>query len=176
MNAGLTLSVWALVALDCALMGYRLAMGQSALLDKRRRHQRASIGAGLASIVPLATVTAMAALLASQAGDGATEELNAAMGRFVMMGGAYAAVILAASALCLIPSYTVRAAASVVIFGPLTLLRPLVVVVTVAVAVGPGAAPWLVAVGLLVAIPGVTIEPVLDRRIARELVAPTPVG
>ena len=169
MNVGLLAAVWALVVLDCALMGYRLAMGRSRLLDKRRDHQLASIRAGLVGLVPLALVTGVAVVLVDRAGGGATDTVNAAMGRFVVVGGAYAAVILAASALCALPSVTVRAAASVAIFGPLTLLRPLVVVVTVAAAVGPHPPGWLLVIGAAIVVPGVAIEPLLDRRVARSL-------
>ena len=42
------------------------------------------------------------------------------------------------------------------------------------VAVVPDASAPLVALGALVAIPGVVIEPVLDRRVARRLLAPGP--
>ncbi len=172
MNLTLVAAVWALVILDCSLMGYRLAMGRSRLLDKRRYHQRASIAAGLLGFVPLAFVTAVARVLAYRAGPESVDQLNDAMARFVLVGGSYAAVILVASALCALPSVTVRTAASVMIFGPLTLLRPLVVVVTVAAAVGAAPPTWLAVVGLAIAVPGVAIEPVLDRRIARTLVAP----
>ena len=171
MNPWLVSAVWALVVLDCALMGYRLAMGRSALLDKRRAHVRASVRAGLAGLVPLSLVTAVAVVLVERGGASTAAAFDDAMVRFVVVGGAYAALILGASALCAIPSVVVRTAASVVIFGPLTLLRPAVVVLTVAVAVGPDPSAALVAVGLLVAVPGVAIEPLADRRIAAGLVA-----
>lgn len=170
MNPALVATVWALVALDCALMGYRLEMGRSALLDKRRRYQRASVRAGVGATVPLTAVTAIAVVLVERGGPETAAAFDSAMGRFVVVGGAYAAIILGTWALCALPSLTVQTGASVVVFGPLTLLRPAVVVLTVAAAVGPDPSVELVLVGLLVAVPGVTIEPVLDRRIARALV------
>ncbi len=45
MNGRALAAFWILVSLDCSLMGYRLAMGRSALLDKRRYHQRRSLRA-----------------------------------------------------------------------------------------------------------------------------------
>ena len=169
MNAGLVSVVWALVALDCALMGYRLSMGRSRLLDKRRLHQRASVRAGMLALPGLAAVTVVAVAAVAQAGGSAGADLDAAMVRFIVVGGVYAALILGAAATCVLPSVTVRAAASVVIFGPLTLLRPFVVVLAVGAALGPHPPAWLMAVGLLVAVPGLLIEPVLDRRVARSL-------
>ena len=83
--------------------------------------------------------------------------------------GLVTSVILAASALCAFPSVTLRTAASVVIFGPLTLLRPLVVVATVVYAVGLDPSPPVLLVALIVAIPGIAIEPILDHRIAMGL-------
>jgi uncharacterized integral membrane protein len=91
------------------------------------------------------------------------------MPRFILIGGGYAALILGASALCAFPSVTLRSALSVVIFGPLTLLRPVVVIVTVGYAVWSEASAPIIVVALLVAVPGVVIEPLLDRRIARRL-------
>jgi len=171
MSPWLVAGVWLLVTLDRALMGYRLAMGRSGLLDKRRSYQRATVGAGLLGQLPLAAVTVVAVILVQRASAATAVEFNEAIGRFLVVGGCYAAIILATSTLCALPSVTVRTAASVIVFGPLTLLRPLVVVLTVAVAVGPNPSAQLAASGLLVAIPGVTNEPLLDRRFARTIAA-----
>lgn len=167
MNPALLAVIWVLVSLDCALMGYRLAMGRSALLDKRRYFQLASLRGALFAQGPLLAVTVLAVVLVERGGPGLADEFDEAMARFAAAGGAYAAVILVASLVCLFPSVTVRAAASVTIFGPLTLLRPLVVIATVLVAVGTNPAPEVLAVGLCAVVPGVLWEPLMDRRIAR---------
>jgi hypothetical protein len=175
-NPLLVVGVWVLVTLDCALMGLRLALGRSALLDKRRALQWATVRAGLLGQVPLAVVTAVAVSLVGRGGADTAAAFDDAMVRFCGIGGAYAAAILATSALCLLPSVAVRSAASVIIFGPLTLLRPAVVVATVGGALGTDPPAELLVVGLLVAVPGVAIEPVLDRRAAaRGPLAPLPV-
>lgn len=171
MNPALVGGVWILVTLDCALMGYRLAMGRIAVLDKRRHHQLAAVRGALLGQAPLAFVTLIAVALTRRGGAAVAADFDQAMIRFLVVGGSYAALILGASALCALPSVTVRAAASVVIFGPLTLLRPLVVVATVAVSLGPDAPTDLLVIGLLVVVPGVAIEPLLDRRIARRQLA-----
>lgn len=172
MNPALVAAVWALVTVDCAFMGYRLAMGRVAVLDKVAYHRRAALRAALAGQGPLAVVVAVAVVVAERGGPATGRDLDDAMGRFIVVGGVYAVVIVGTWALCAIPSVTVRTAANVVVFGPLTLLRPLVVAATVVVAVGPDPSVALVAVGLLVIVPGVVVEPLLERRIARHLVAP----
>lgn len=169
MNPVLIAGVWLLVTLDCALIGYRMAMGRSALLDKRHYYQRAIRNGALAGLVPLSVVTLAAVLLVSRAGPNVAVEFNNAMERFLIVGGCYAAIILAATSLCALPSVTVRTAASVIIFGPLTLLRPLVVVLTIGAALGSSPSAPLAAIGLLIAVPGIAIEPILDRRTARQL-------
>ncbi|MCO5322064.1 MAG: hypothetical protein M9922_11785 [Microthrixaceae bacterium] len=170
MNPRLVATVWVLVTLDCALIGYRLAMGRTARLDKRRYHQIASARGALLGQAPLAAVTALGVLVVVRGGEEVATEFNSAMSRFIAAGGAYAGLILVASAMCSLRSVRVRTVASVVIFGPLTLLRPAVVILTVAFAVGRHPTPGLALVGLTVVIPGVCLEMVLDRRIARRLV------
>ncbi len=167
MNPVLVGGVWLLVSLDCALMGYRLAMGRSTLLRKRRYFQLATVRGGLLGLVPLAAVRSVGVVLVERGEPTVATGFDQAMGRFLIVGGCYASLILGASMLCALPSVTVRTAASVMIFGPLTLLRPLVVVLTIAVSLGPRPSTELIALGLLVAIPGVAIEPLLDRRIVR---------
>ena len=172
MSPELVAGVWALVTLDCTLLGYRLAMGRSALLDKRRYHLRASLRAGLAGQIPLIAVIVLAVLFAHSGGSAVTTAFDEAMRRFIVVGGSYAALILGTWALCAFRSVTVGTVASVLVFGPLTLLRPVVVVLTVGVAIGPNPPTALVVVGLLVVVPGIGLEPVLDRRIAKQLLAP----
>lgn len=169
MNPALVIVIWLLVTLDSALMGYRLAMGRNALLDKRRYYQRASIRAGLIGQAPIAAVTVLALLLIATGPPGLGQQFNNAATRLILVGGPYAVVILATSALCALPSVTVRSAASVLVFGPLTLLRPLVAIAAVAAAVAPDPQWQLVVVGILVAVPGVCFEPLADHRVGRQL-------
>jgi hypothetical protein len=172
MNLLLVACVWALVTLDCTLMGYRLAMGRSAALDKRRYHLVASLRAGLAGQLPFICVLAIAVVLADRGGPSVTVAFNDAMGRFIIVGGSYAALMLGAWAFCILRSVTVATIASVLVFGPFTLLRPAVVVLTIGIAVGPSPPAALLVVGLLIAIPGIALEPLLDRRIAKQLLTP----
>ena len=174
MSLPLLAVVWLLVLLDCSLMGYRLALGTSGLVRKRPAHLRAAGRGALLGIVPAAAVTVVALVLVDRGGPSVADEPDAALARLAVVGGVYAVVILGTWAACIIPTVTVQTVASVVVFGPLTLLRPVIVVLAVGVAVVPDASAPLVALGALVAIPGVVIEPVLDRRVARRLLAPGP--
>lgn len=88
------------------------------------------------------------------------------MARLPAVALPYAACILATTAVCIPPSVSARTAASIVIFGPFTLIRPVVVSVAVLYAVLPHPKWQLVLVGLTVAAPGVLVEPSIDRRIS----------
>jgi len=169
MNGQALAALWILVSLDCALMGYRLAMGRSALLDKRRYHQRRSLRAAAVGQPALAAVTLLTACLVAAGPVGIDGAFNAAMVRLLVVAVPYAACILATTAVCILPSVSARTAASIVIFGPFTLIRPLVVSIAVLYAVLPDPRWQLVLVGFIVAVPGVLLEPCLDRRISHNL-------
>lgn len=159
--------LWILVSLDCALMGYRIAMGRSALLDKRRYHQRQSIRAAAFGQPALIAMTLLTASLIIVGPDGTDAAFNDAMVRLLVVAVPYAACLLATTAVCILPSVSARTAASIVIFGPFTLVRPVVVIVAVAYAVLPDPRWQLVLVGFLVLAPGVLLEPCIDRRISQ---------
>lgn len=169
MNGQVLAALWILVSLDCALMGYRLAMGRSALLDKRRYHQRRSLRAAAVGQPALAAVTLLTACLVTAGPEGIDGAFNAAMVRVLAVALPYAACILATTAVCILPSVSARTAASIVIFGPFTLVRPVVVIGAVLYAVLPDPRWQLVLVGLIVAAPGVLLEPSIDRRISTNL-------
>jgi hypothetical protein len=145
-----------------------------AVLDKRPYHQLTSVRAGLAGQIPLVAMIGLAVVLAQRGGSTVTTAFDDAMGRFIAVGGSYAALILGTWAFCVFRSVTVRTVASVLVFGPFTLLRPIVVIATVGFALGPNPPPALLVVGLLVVVPGIALEPTLDRRIARQLLTPQP--
>jgi len=167
----LVAAVWALVSLDCGLMGYRLAMGRSGLVDKRRAHLRASLRAIALGQLPLAGIVVLAELFVRHE-DLAAADVDTAMRRLVVAGGAFAVLILGTWALVAVPSVPVRAAANVIVFGPFTLLRPPIVVATVAFAVWGHASTPLLVIAALVVIPGVLVEPLADLRLARRALDP----
>jgi uncharacterized membrane protein HdeD (DUF308 family) len=90
----------------------------------------------------------------------------------------YVVVIMGATALYALPMPRLHTAVSVVIFGPCTLVRPVAMLAAVGWAVLPDPRWQLVLVGLLVGLPAVLLEPHLDRRVVRRLLAmpPTPVS
>jgi len=168
--------LWILVTLDGALMGYRLAMGRSALLDKRRYHQRRSLGAAVAAQPALIAVTVFATGLIAAGPADTAAAFNDAVARLLVVAVPYATCILATTALCLVPSVAVRTAASIIIFGPFSLARPLVVIGAVAYAVLPDPRWPLVLVGFLVLVPGIFLEPCLDRQISATVLLPLATG
>lgn len=167
MAVGPLVLVWLLITFDCALVGYRLAMGRSGLLDKRRYHRRSSYRAAAIGQPAIIVVMATALLLVATGPPDLAAAFDAALVRLLLVAVPYAAAILVATAICVIPSVPTRTAASVVIFGPLSFLRPLAVVVAVAVAVVPDPRWPLVVVGSAVVLPGALGELVLDHRIRR---------
>lgn len=169
MNPWLVACIWALATLDASLMGYRLSMGRSARIAKGRWHRRAALGWLVAVQPAIVAVALLAAVLVARGDPSVADGFDTAMARFSVIGGAYATVILLATALLVVPSVTVRAGASVVVFGPMTLLRPVVVTAALVAALAGNASGPLVAVALLVGVPAVAIEPLVDRRIRRSL-------
>ncbi len=159
--------LWVLVSLDCALMGYRIAMGRSALLDKRRYHQRRSLSAAALGQPALTAITLLTVFLIIAGPDGTDAAFNDAIVRLLVVALPYAVCLLATTAVCILPSVATRTAASIIIFGPFTLVRPVAVIVAVAYAVLPDPRWQLVLVGFLVLAPGVLFEPCIDRRISQ---------
>jgi hypothetical protein len=166
--------LWAIVSVDGALMGYRLAMGRDARIDKRRYHRRRARRA-LGLVQPaLAAVTLAALVLIATGPAGTGGAFDAALCRLLTVVLPYAACFTVTTAVCLLPSVTARTAASIVIFGPFTLLRPVVLAAAVAYAVVPDPRWPLVAVGLTVLLPGVALEPVANRRVRDRVLRPEP--
>jgi hypothetical protein len=115
-----------LALLDGALCGFRAAAGRSGLVRKRAYYLRA-VGRGfLAVALTLVPLIALTALLLSRSPQ--LEADFAAAGRAALfVYGPYATLVLCALALWAIPALDVRTLATVIILGPFTMLRPLVV-------------------------------------------------
>jgi hypothetical protein len=130
----IALSLWALATIDAALAGYREAAGRSALIDKRAYYRRAMLRGALFGQVVIGMVGAAvaASLLLSAEPRGLLEGLREIGSRMLIVYVPYAVVILSAFAVRAAPSVDLRSITSVLIFGPFTLLRPLVIVAGVA--------------------------------------------
>jgi hypothetical protein len=141
MIAGL---LWLLATVDSAFIGYREAAGRNALIQKRAYFRNALIrGAlfGQLAVLIVGVITAIAIVTASDS--------TALFSKFELVGARmltvyvpYALIILITFCIRAVPSVDIRSITSVLIFGPFTFIRPLVVL---------AGAVWGV-----VAVPGVT--------------------
>ena len=153
--------LYGLATLDAAFCGYRAAAGRNALIDKRAYYRRAlwrGILAGQAAVL-----VAGAALALAQASGATWHELMRIGERMVAVYVPYALVLLAAFALRTLPSVDVRSLTSTLVFGPFTLLRPLVVVTGLVWGLAAAPRPALILVGTLVAFMMLTLEAMLGR-------------
>jgi len=126
MIAGL---LWLLATVDSAFIGYREAAGRNALIEKGAYFRRALIrGAlfGQLAVLIAGVITAIGLFTSS--------EPAALFSRFELVGARmltvyvpYALIILITFCIRAVPSVDIRSITSVLIFGPFTFIRPLVV-------------------------------------------------
>lgn len=157
--------LYALATVDGALVGYRLASGRSAVIDKRRYYAR-SIARGALLVQPaIAVAFFVAVLLLLAAGDPGrlTQELIAMGNRMLQVYVPYAAVVLGTLALRAVPSIDLRVATSVAVLGPATAVRPFVMVAGVLWAALASLQPEILLMATLLAGLMLAVEPVLDR-------------
>ena len=126
MIAGL---LWLLATVDSAFIGYREAAGRNALIDKGAYFRRALIrGAlfGQLAVLIAGVITAIALVSSNDAGALFSKfELIGA--RMLMVYVPYALIILITFCIRAVPSVDIRSITSVLIFGPFTFIRPLIV-------------------------------------------------
>lgn len=162
--------LYGLALLDGLLCGARVAMGRSAVIRKRAYYVRAQIrgliGAQMASTIALAALALLA--LRSAHWEALRVDLEAAAGRMLWVFAPYAGLVLGNIVLRLMPSTDIRSATSVMMLGPLTAIRPLVMIAGVFYGIS-GSALWetrllgIVILGLMLG-----LEFVLNRWAARE--------
>jgi hypothetical protein len=145
--------LYVLAALDALFSGISAASGRNALIRKRAYFARAMLYGfawGQAACCAALVILYAAAALAAER-DEAIEEMASVGRRMAVVYSVYAAVVLVTFAIRAIPSVDVRSMTSVVVFGPLTLVRPAVIVAGVAwgLALAPG--PGVVVAALLIA-------------------------
>ena len=123
------LLLWLLATVDSAFIGYRDAAGRSALIDKRHYYRRALLrGALLGQIaVAIAGTVALAMLATSGQPAQLLATLDSVATRMLMIYVPYALILIATFFVRAIPSVDIRSITSVLVFGPFTLIRPLVV-------------------------------------------------
>ena len=122
--------LWLLATLDASFTGYREAAGRSALIDKRRYYQGAMMrGAVFGQVaVGVAAVMILVLRLVTRNPQSLIWDFEKAGSRMLVVYVPYAMVILFAFLVRLIPSVDIRSITSTLIFGPFTLIRPVVAV------------------------------------------------
>jgi hypothetical protein len=125
--------LYVLALLDGLLCGARVYMGRSATIKKRLYYLRATfrglVGAQIVSIIALAAL--LFAMGLSKHATILRADLDHASRRMVLIFIPYATVVLGNILLRLVPSTDIRSATSVMMLGPLTAIRPLVMIVGV---------------------------------------------
>ena len=127
------LALYLLALLDGLLCGLRASMGRCAVIRKRRYYRRAALfgvaGAQMISTLALAALLTVAATSSDRAD--VREDLEGAARRMLWVFLPYAILVLSNLGLRLAPSNDIRSATSVFMLGPLTAIRPVVMVVGV---------------------------------------------
>jgi len=125
--------LYVLALLDGLLCGARVSMGRCAVIAKRAYYIRAQlrgvIGAQIISTISLVALILVALLSARRAA--LHIDLEAAAERMLWVFIPYAILVVGNILLRLIPSTDIRSATSVMMLGPLTAIRPLIMIVGV---------------------------------------------
>jgi L-asparagine transporter-like permease len=121
--------LWLLATVDSTFIGYREAAGRNALIDKRAYFQRAMIRGVLFGQVAVVIVGLVAAgiLAATPQPARLFDTFEQVAARMLMVYVPYALIITITFIIRAIPSVDIRSITSVLVFGPFTLIRPLVV-------------------------------------------------
>ena len=167
------LLLWALATVDAAFIGYREAAGRSALINKAAYYRRAMLRGALFGQIAVGIVGAAIAitLALSTRPLELVHELQAIGSRMLIVYIPYALIILIAFAVRVAPSVDLRSITSVLIFGPFTLFRPMVIVAGVVwgFLYAPGTATLLLSLLTLSLMLG--LEFILGRLRARNLIS-----
>ena len=157
------ISLWLLATLDAAFAGYRAAAGRNALINKRNYYFRAMLrGALFGQVAVGITGVVILGLWAwSEEPSVLIDDLNNAGAHMLFVYIWYALLILLAFLIRISPSVDFRSITSTVIFGPLTLIRPLVAAAGIAWGVVAAPRIQILALSVLVLILMLSIEPML---------------
>ena len=144
--------LWLLATVDSAFIGYREAAGRNALIDKRAYFRHALIRGALFGqlAVLIVGVTTVIVLVSVRDAGFLFSDLELIATRMLMVYVPYAVILLVTFCVRAVPSVDIRSITSVLIFGPFTFIRPIVVLV--GAAWGVLAAPSAVTIALTVLI------------------------
>jgi len=163
------LILYLLALLDGLLCGLRASMGRCPLIRKRgyyaRSLLRGMVGGQIISTVALVTLLLTAALSSHR--DELRADLELAAGRMLRIFVPYAALVLFNLALRLFPSTDMRSATSVLMLGPLTASRPLVMIAGVLYGIFTSRLMETRLLGLFILALMLSLEFVLNRLAAR---------
>jgi hypothetical protein len=162
------LALAALALVDTLLAGFRAAAGRDGRIAKAPYYRVAIARSAPAGVALVAVNAALVAVLVATAPDRAAawDTMLRAGAHCVTVFGAFATLTLIAIAFWLVPHSELRLLPTLLVLGPLTLVRPTVIVaglLYVAIRV-PDARVWAAAVAACVSMLG--IEHVLGRRYA----------
>ncbi len=126
---GTAIALAILTLTDCILAGFRAAAGRNGSLNKRAYYRAAIVRALFYGLVLLAlNVVVLVTLVLTAPDPAATWQLFvSAAGVCVLVFGIFSAFILGAFAFYFAPIGDFRVLTSVIVFGPLTLLRRVVI-------------------------------------------------
>jgi hypothetical protein len=122
--------LWLLATLDSTFIGYREAAGRNALINKKAYFRHALIrGAlfGQLAVLIVGVITAVA-LVSSSDAAALFSKMELVGARMLTVYVPYAVILLLTFGIRALPSVDIRSITSVLIFGPFTLIRPLIVV------------------------------------------------
>ena len=120
-----------LAAIDSAFIGYREAAGRNALIEKSAYYRHALFRGALfgeAAVLLVGVVTAVALFISGDA-LGLLFDLDLVGARMLTVYVPYALILLLTFCIRALPSVDMRSITSVLIFGPFTFIRPVVVLV-----------------------------------------------
>ena len=159
--------LYLLALIDCAFCGYRAAAGKSALIQKQAYYQRAMLRGALYGHIPLVLAGIVVGITVRSSPSPAQRliEFRIAGSGMLLVYVPYAAMIDLAFVIRALPSVDIKSLTSVVIFGPLTLIRPLVAAAGIVLGMLAVPRPSLMMVGLVVLALMLSFEPLLDRTV-----------
>lgn len=166
----MTLLVLSLLALlDGLLCGLRASMGRCPLIRKRRYYARSFfrgiVGSQIISTLALAALIVTTAFSTHR--DLLRSDLEPAAGRMLRIFVPYAALVLFNLALRLLPSTDIRSATSVLMLGPLTAIRPLIMIAGVLYGISSAHLLETRILGLFILALMLSLEFALNRRASR---------
>lgn len=158
----ISILLYVLAITDWGFAGYRHAAGRDGRIFKGAYYRRAiAVGLGLGH-APIGVAGAVIALLVGS-GQVEWDAVIAAAEPMVVVYAAYATTVLTAFVPYLFGNTEIRTLATVSVFGPLTLLRPLVICAGAALAIWT-VPTWPIALAAaLGAACNLSAEPLLDR-------------